>query len=225
MADKDTSYFELRDALQAGGCALCHLGRKAAARYLETLNYEGVNDPALRQALRAARGLCQRHAWQLTRLRGSPLGVALIYRSIINDLIEVLESQGPVVGRRPGDRRALAARLGAAKRCPACRVEEEAAERASQTLLAHLGEPEIAPAYATAGGLCLSHLRGVLAQADEAQARTLQAWQLAVYQNLRKQLSEFIRKHDHRFRDEPFGDEAHSWIRAVASLVGERGIE
>jgi len=79
MADQDTLYFELRDALQAAGCSLCRLGRRAATRYIDTLNYEGVNDPGLRRTLRNAHGLCHRHAWQWTQMRGSPLGVAIVY--------------------------------------------------------------------------------------------------------------------------------------------------
>jgi len=225
MADKDTLYFELRDALAAGGCPLCRLAHKAGARYLDTLNYEGVNDPGLRQALRAARGLCRDHAWQLARLRGSPLSIAIIYRNIINDLINVLESREPVTVRRPSGRRGLAARLGGTAECPACLVEKEATHRAADTLLAHLEDPAIAGPCAQAGGLCLAHLRSVLARADEKQARMLQGWQLAIYRGLQEELSEFIRKHDHRFRDEPFGTEADSWARAVASLVGGREIE
>ena len=52
MPDRDTLYYELQDALQAGGCPLCRLGGRAGIRYLDTLNYEGVNDPGLRRALR-----------------------------------------------------------------------------------------------------------------------------------------------------------------------------
>ena len=49
----------------------------------------------------------------------------------------------------------------------------------------------------------------------------MQAWQLAIYRGLHGQLAEFIRKHDHRFSQEPFGAEKDSWTRAVAALAGE----
>lgn len=225
MPEKDTSYFELHDALKAGGCPLCRLAHKAGARYLDTLNYEGVNDPGLRQALRAARGLCRDHAWRLARLRGSPLSIAIIYRNIINDLINALESREPATIRRSAGRRGLVARLGGTAECPACLVEKEATHRAAETFLAHLEDPEIAGTYEQAGGLCLPHLRDVLARAGEEQARLLQGWQLAIYRGLQGELSEFIRKHDHRFRDEPFGSEADSWKRAMAGLAGEHEVE
>jgi len=225
MADQDTLYFELRDALAAGGCPLCCLGQRAGARYIDTLNYEGVNDPGLRRALRNAHGLCHRHAWQWTHLRGSLLGVAIVYQNLVKDLIEALESPESVAARGRGNRRQTATRLAASARCPACRTEDEAIERYGLTLLAHLDEPERADAYAQAGGLCLPHLRTVLTQADDAQARTVQAWQLAIYRGLYGELAEFIRKHDHRFSQEPFGAEKDSWTRAVAALAGAADAE
>jgi len=221
MADQDTLYFELRDALQAGGCPFCRLSRRAATRYIDTLNYEGVNDPGLRRALRNAHGLCHRHAWEWTQMRGSPLGVAIVYQSLVSDLIEILEDRQPVVARARASRRGTATRLTAAGRCPACQVEDEAIQRYGLTLLAHLEQPELAGAYIQAGGLCLLHLRTLLGQANEAQARMVQTWQLAVYRGLHEQLAEFIRKHDHRFSHEPFGAEKDSWTRAVAALAGE----
>ncbi|MCX7851150.1 MAG: DUF6062 family protein [Anaerolineae bacterium] len=221
MAGEDPLFFELLDAFRAGGCPLCRLGQRAAARYLDTLNYEGVNDPGLRQALQKAQGLCHRHAWQWTRMRGSPLGVAIVYRHLVKDLATVMENGTKAwTGLRRG-RRSPAAGLQPTGPCPACAVELEAVERYGRTLLARLNHPDLAPAYDAAGGLCLPHLRAALALADEEQARILQTRQLAVYRRLIAQLDEFIRKHDHRFRHEPFGVEKDAWARAVALVAGE----
>ncbi|MGQ9489796.1 MAG: DUF6062 family protein [Anaerolineae bacterium] len=219
MADEDTLYYELMDALRTGGCPLCHLGRRAASRYIETLNYEGVNDPGLRRYLRDAHGLCHRHAWEWTKLRGSPLGMAIVYRNLVKDLAETSQRQAEDRGRRPA-----AARLAPADRCPACRARDEAVQRYGRTLLKWLGREELAAAYASAGGLCLPHLRELLGIANDAQARTMLAWQGAIYRNLIAQLDEFIRKHDHRFQDEPFGVEKDAWLRAVAALAGEADV-
>lgn len=219
--DKDTLYFELQDALAAGGCPLCRLGRRAAGRYIETLNYEGVNDPGLRRALREAHGLCHRHAWQWAQLRGSPLGVAIVYRNLVKDVAEVVEEQAEGRGTGRSGRRSAATRLAPAGRCPACRAEDEAVQRYGRTLLAWLEHEALATAYMSAGGLCLLHLRELLALADDAQARTVLTWQGKIYRELIGQLDEFIRKHDHRFSHEPFGAEKDSWIRAMAMLAGE----
>jgi hypothetical protein len=221
MTDQDTLYYELMEAFHPGGCPLCRLGQRAATRYIDTLNYEGVNDPGLRRSLRNAQGLCHRHAWQWTQMRGSPLGIAIVYHNLVRDLIETLEGPEPIVARARGRRRPLATRLAATGRCPACCAEDEAVERYGSTLLTHLDRPEQADAYDRAGGLCLPHLRAVLALADDAQARTVRAWQLAIYRALHGELAEFIRKHDHRFNQELFGAEKDAWTRAVAALAGE----
>lgn len=221
MAGEDPLFFELLDALRAGGCPLCRLGRRAAARYLDTLNYEGVNDPGLRQALQKAQGLCHRHAWQWTRMRGSPLGVAIVYRHLLKDLATALENETQAGIKLRRGRRPPIAALEPTGTCPACAVETEAVERYGRTLLARLNHPDLFPAYDAAGGLCLTHLRAVLTLADEDQARTLQTRQVAVYRRLLAQLDEFIRKHDHRFRHEPFGVEKDAWTRAVAVVAGE----
>ncbi len=55
MAERSTLYFELREALEAGGCPLCRLRDQAGDSYLHALIYEGVTDPPLREELRNAR--------------------------------------------------------------------------------------------------------------------------------------------------------------------------
>jgi hypothetical protein len=225
MADQDTLYFELRDALLAGGFPLCRLGRRAAARYLDTLNYEGVNDPGLRRALRDAHGLCHRHAWQWTQMRGSPLGVAIVYQNLVKDLMATLSNLELSGGRAGGKSGRMVTCLSSRGACPACHAGAEAIQRYGSTLLACLDRPELAEAYGQAGGLCLPHLRTTLARAGDVQTRTVESWQSAIYRQLHGELAEFIRKHDHRFSQEPFGDEKESWTRAVAALAGERDTE
>jgi len=41
-------------------------------------------------------------------------------------------------------------------------------------------------------------------------------------ESLHRELAEFIRKNDYRFKDEGFGTESDSWKRAVHKLTGDR---
>ncbi|OQA38734.1 MAG: hypothetical protein BWY52_03225 [Chloroflexi bacterium ADurb.Bin325] len=116
MADKDVLYHEVLEALQAGGCALCRLAYRASDSYLNALLHEGVTDVKLREELRAARGVCHRHATQLTAKRGAVLGTAIVYRDVINTLTKILDAeQEPapgllgVLGRRSAQARGQAA--------------------------------------------------------------------------------------------------------------------
>jgi hypothetical protein len=49
---------------------------------------------------------------------------------------------------------------------------------------------------------------------------TLMEAQKAVWQRLSSELSEFIRKKDHRFQNETFGPEGDSWLRAIEAVSG-----
>ena len=219
----DVLYVELVEALQAGGCPLCRLGRRASDSYLNALIYEGVTDPGLRERLRDARGPCRRHAWRMARERGSVLGTAIIYRDIVNTLAKALETSeatGPHWAR--GKRASLSRLLAPSAGCPACLLEADAVQRSAKTLIKHFDSDEVAEVYVAAGGLCLPHLQATLALAGEEAARTLAGWQATVYRRLRDELDELIRKHDHRFAGEPVSErEAQSWERAVAGVAGE----
>ena len=222
MADKDTLYHELLDALRADGCAMCSLSRKASDSYIRALLHEGVTDPDLREKLRDAHGLCYRHGWRMAQQRGSVLGTAIVYRDVINALTKTLEKAEAPPTRWRGGRGTLAERLAASRECPACSLDADAERRAAKTLLKHVTDPEIASSYVSGGGLCLPHFRAVLAQSNARATRRLVDWQTEVYRVLRGQLDELIRKHDYRFSAETIsGEEADAWERAVAAIVGD----
>ena len=221
MATKDTLYYELRDALVAGGCALCRQGRKASDSYFNALIYEGVTDRALREELRAAHGLCHRHAWRIAHRRGSVLGLAIVYQDVIKSLLTEIErdQEASPWWRKPQGE--LIQRLEPSSDCPACHLEREAERRTGKTLLKHLGETEIGESFLSAGGLCLPHFRLAIADAGKQAGCTLTSWQGRALRALHGELSELIRKHDYRFAAETIGSEADSWQRAVARVVGE----
>ncbi len=225
MPEHDVLYHELLESLQAEGCAICRLARRASDSYLHALIYEGVTDVKLREALRAARGLCYRHAWRLAETRGAVLGTAIVYRDVINTLTKALETQSaaPARFRLPGHGQpALAQALAPVAPCPACALEDDAQSRTAKILLKHLADPTIGEAYLAAGGLCLPHFQVALAHAGPGAAKTLADWQAQAWRRLRDHLDELIRKHDHRFHNEPITEaESVAWQRAVAASAGE----
>jgi hypothetical protein len=222
MAEKDVLYHELREALEASGCAFCRLARRASDSYLNALIHEGITDPDLRDKLRDARGLCYRHAWRIAHRRGSVLGVAIIYRDVVNTVIKALESEEAAVSRWRSAKPSLSDRLAATRECPACELERDAERRAAKTLLKHVDDDAVAASYVAGGGLCLPHFRLTLSHAGAAASRKLAVWQVEPHRQLRDELDELIRKHDYRFGGEPItDDEADSWQRAVAGMVGE----
>jgi Family of unknown function (DUF6062) len=243
---KHTVYYELLDACKRGGCPICTMALDTVARYLDILIYENVNDPQTRDAVVAARGYCNDHSWQLRAKSGAAFGTALLYRDVLQHVVEEIERQ-PAGGycdiftadRNEGgllDR--LAKWTGSAdaggkghdvadphRACPACRVRERYERIYLGVLLDHLGAEEFTRALESAGGLCLVHLdRASVTTRNMRALERLWEVQNACMQSLLEELSEFIRKHDYRFTGEGIGTEGTSWIRAIEMVAGKPGI-
>lgn len=158
---RHTVFCRVREALEREGCALCRLSLDAVARYLDGLAYEEANDPVVRDRLRASRGFCPRHAWQIARLNSSALDVAIIYRDVLGEVTRILDG-GRAAHRWLLGARArgweLAQRLLPQGPCPACQILAASEDRYLGTLLDHLPEPDFAAVYRASEGLCQPHL-------------------------------------------------------------------
>lgn len=236
------SYFELLDACQEPGCPICRLGQRAAQRHLTNLIYDGVNDVPLRATLRESYGYCHEHAWLLPESgESAPLGIAIIHRDILNTIRGQLGRETFKKERRTSLRAAVAGalspQLAASSQetsrhlppealCPACERRLEAEHLAFASLLEALDKNDqpMHSALQSSEGLCIPHLRQALNAARSQQAFdalvSITATQLSA---LIDNLDEFIRKNDHRFREEKIrGEEKESWRRALQRTSGKR---
>jgi len=230
---KHTLYFELIDAQGQAGCPICRLARKAAARYLDSILYEAVLDPDVRAKLKRSRGFCTIHVKMLLDRRGRALGIALIYRDIIGAVAEAIdkghhETRGVFHARLLRKRRnspAIADMLTADQPCPACAIGEEAEDSYVDLLLAHLRDDRFHMAYVQGEGLCLPHFLRCLERVDDEKiSQRLVDPQITRYRLMIGELDEFIRKRDHRFRQEKYGEEGDVWLRAMNAITGGVGL-
>src|SRR5215210_7681192 len=116
MNSKHSTYFELRDAIDAPGCVVCRLAARSVRRYLEILSFESVNDYGLRGQLRRSRGFCNLHAWQLLDTVRDPFGAGIIYRDVLNECRRLLERGSPAELAGDGACLACEARAGSVAR-------------------------------------------------------------------------------------------------------------
>ncbi|MBK8985075.1 MAG: hypothetical protein IPM39_03185 [Chloroflexi bacterium] len=225
MTARHTPYFNLLDALKTPGCALCTLGRTAVANFMDSMLYEYVNDTEMQQRLTEAHGFCATHSRLLLTYHNA-LGITILYNAIFRQL-ETELPQGQEESASWFDR--LAGQMGhdsspkhlaAHAPCPACQIRDETAERALNVLHAHQQDADLAAAWQTSDGLCLPHLRQALDTLDGPAYAMLLSHQRQIWQTLRVQLSEFIRKNDHRFQHEGFSEESDAWRRAVEFTSG-----
>lgn len=212
---------ELRATLEKGGCPLCRLANRDVAAFLESLTYERILDLKTRDALQHSRGLCAQHARAWRKVRGVALSIAIVYQVAVKDLLRDTEPQPASFLRRPPQVSDLADALASRAPCPACALGEQTATRYGDQLVRDLRDPDVQTALEHAGGLCLPHLRLVLARPGPAAGKQrLVAVQRQAWAALLRDLDEFIRKNDYRFQHEPVGEEGDSWLRALDVLVG-----
>ena len=178
----------LDGALAEPGCPLCRLVDRGLERYFDSLLWELVNDPGVRQELRASLGLCPRHWWGLVHVEQTRthnvLGLAMLFQDVNEHIAEALgapssedRSRLSRKGRRPSWR-ATAELVGGLARCPACKHEAWAEE----TYLARLIERLETTALPNSGwSLCPEHLGAAVALRGSAE-RPLGWWLTALPQ-------------------------------------------
>ena len=234
MSGRTSLYFDLLDACARPGCPVCQVSGRAVERYLDAFSFEQVNDITERARLRAARGFCNRHAWQWWEEQGDRLGAAIVYLDVLTTIGRQLDALAngdgggrfgqvaSALGLSAGGRADESAALPPQAVCPACEIQEATVERAVETLLAQFHEAEFHAAYAASHGICVPHLTRALRRRGQARddLLTVERERLAA---LRSELEEHLRKQRHEHRHEPRGPEQTSPRRAVVSAAGEKG--
>lgn len=107
-------------------------------------------------------------------------------------------------------------------RCPACASREQVLRANTQYLLDELATSATRrAAFEASPGLCFAHFELVWNAAQSLEDRELiLRVQRNATRSLLHQLKEHVRKHDHKFREEPKGAERDSWLRAIFLTAG-----
>jgi hypothetical protein len=225
---KGMSRFELEEALRQQGCAICRLVERAGSSYLEYILYDLVNDPDVQKEFRSSLGLCERHAQRMLE-KGDGLGVAILYRAVVNELLGLL-SKPPGA---PRSKASLAKLIGKPTRadpaipepgddCMVCNAEGEAERRYLQVLLEGARDGSLDDLVGGSGSVCVRHLsRASVVAGDKLPSALIDAAR-EVFGDLESDLVRYVEHSDYRFRDEPWGKERDSWKRVVAQMLGRR---
>ena len=237
MISKPRARHELLESLRdETGCALCFLATRAAGRYIQAVLYESVTDVETREQIRQARGMCNYHSWEMAKSFES-LGIAWIYLDLVHfyqralkearfgrirpSLLGMLTGEAKTVGKSSPSS-PLARRLQPERGCSACEIRGIAEQIYIEALLEILDE--VCPLLRDSAGFCLPHLSQIVDQIDNSsdfdRLRKAQAQPL---RRIERELSEYIRKHDHRFVNEEVGREGDSWTRAIELLAARLG--
>lgn len=228
-----TSYFNLLEAFPQRGCAICTILLQATRHRLDSLLYEYVTDPAIHHKLRASRGLCNEHGRQLAALQQG-LGTAILMEAALDEVLQLIDQSLSSTGQwrklpralslQP-PQAALAQALDPTQPCFICQHQHEQADYLAATLGASITDERLQAAYRASDGLCLPHFKLTLQQTPRADhAQRLADIQRQIWQALRDDLRELMRKSNVQGQREAFGAEGDSWRRALARLSSEPGI-
>lgn len=227
------SYFDLIESFPKRGCVVCNLLLRDVDRLLDSILYEYVNDPETQKTFRASRGLCNEHGRQMAKL-DNVLGIAVLYEAAVDEVLSILDHTVPDGNVQHGLARllfpqdsnaALVEALEPTQPCIACKMVSASEAQYISILSEHIADEKMQEAYRTSDGLCLEHFRQALRQTHNLErSRLLVEIQRKIWDDLRGELREFMRKYDFKHADEKMGTEGDSWRRAIARLGGEAGV-
>jgi hypothetical protein len=217
---EDSARSEARLNLASATCPLCAALGQALQAYFIDLQYNLVVSPVARQSLAQQRGLCCQHTWHFQAL-ASPQGISEGYVPLIDAalaLLRPLEQQEPTQVVQQ-----LASFLATPATCPACHLLAEVTDAQIAALLSQLASADGRERYTRGRGLCLPHLRAVLAAdlPDELAAFPVQS-QVQRIEEIFEDMRSYTLKREALRRGLHNRDEENAWRRALVQLVGER---
>lgn len=199
------TYYELIDAMrEERGCPVCFLLDRYISRYIDNLLYENVNNKDIRDKILTSRGFCREHSKRILeyRYKGYALGIAIIYKDLIESYLEGLNN-----GRiTPG-------------RCFICEVSDDMESRLLDEIIKGIKEYDFYEVYRNSYGLCISHLSKIVNSVRDKEIRNIfLEIEVSKLKALSEDLSEFIRRQDYRFKEESMEEKSNGWIRAIDIL-------
>jgi hypothetical protein len=216
------------------GCPVCAAEVAAVDACLAALPARMLNCTDKAVNICTAAGLCNADGWRLLSLvpQSAACQVWHVARQAVGDVLRSIDAPprrprgkrllslvpGCNAGAEPAGER-IARQLRPRDECPGCRARAVAAVAVVGPLIESMGSQPRGSA-----GQCLRHLVFSLRLAPdpEVKSKLIQA-QICWYAALMSDLDEYTRKHDYRFRDEPWGAEANAPRRAIAWVAGDIG--
>jgi len=233
---KDRSYFVFLEAMEKPGCPICHLILEDSRGYLDSLMYERVLDVPTRLDLMESFGFCSWHTWQIPTLPAI-CNPTVGFSTFASDLLRKFDILAHATIKRDHEKWPwqrwlkkifgkvrLSSRMKG-KSCPACVHVAQSEHYYLKELTGFIQDDHFLSAYETSGGICLPHFFSLEQSfSNQANFPVLLKLQLSKVRSLRNTIDEFIRKQDHRFRDEITATEAKAWRMAMEFLSGQPGV-
>jgi hypothetical protein len=205
---KFVGYVELLKILTKSECAACFIIHRSIRHYISLVFLEELTVPEFRMPLRESLGYCRRHSKFVVPLISNirKMGVAIVYE----DLLSIVEGRIEETHSTP-----------VMSRCPLCTIEAEIDAYTIQLIADYCGDSEFQERFQASPGLCLTHLRAILAKLDGSAREFVISMHRKHVADMLHQVEQFIRKHDYRFSKERISDEElDAWKKAIRFVTG-----
>ncbi|NLJ50513.1 MAG: hypothetical protein GX428_13170 [Candidatus Atribacteria bacterium] len=197
----ENTFYDLKELFQQSGCPICALKSSFEERYLDTLLYENVNDPKVRERIRSQNGFCQEHIQLIFQSRPSVLGISIIYDDLLRHHLQTDEKESKETV------------------CPLCLAWKEKNRYIHTTLVKHWND--LKATYNTRLFFCPTHIKQY-----ETDKIIYQDMNKLTKENLKKigaDLSSFIKKYDYRAKKDSITiNEINSWQEVLEYFASRR---
>lgn len=198
-------------------CPVCDALSRAVFDFFVSLESGFVKESQVRNEFAAARGLCNLHTWQFQNV-AAPQDISLGYVPLVEAVAASLKNIA-----EDGEHAAVTHLLPRYESCPACEALKKEQVSQMARFLEYISTPEGQKFYRQSLGLCLPHLRAVLAlKPSEEIAKFLLNEQVEHFNDLADDMRSYTLKRDAIRRGLMNSNEENAWRRALVQLVGER---
>jgi hypothetical protein len=233
--NESTRHVDLLKAFEKPGCPVCAIVLCDMQQDMDMLMLERINKVETHLLFRAARGLCNAHAWHVMRAKGGSLGIAIMYDSTMLELMKDLakikpSSTGDGLGRLLGSKNNsgnnAAQRLDPSGNCLLCDQMNKNEAAYTRIIAENVTDSQLREAYrASIGGICLPHVRLILRLVStSAHIQAFLEMQTTKWHELQADLQLFIQKNEDNIPQSAMGKEGDSWQRAIRYLSGEKDV-
>lgn len=237
-AKRGITWIRLEEALHGTGCPVCTEIESTEKHYFEAMLYEYVLDAGVRRKLHRHHGFCTRHAKLALAtelmLKSDGLHLATMFETVLEENVKLLQEQVKSIKESKKQatkrRRKGATTTKQADECFVCSFLEESENIALHDLLYFSNDDEFIEAYKKSKTtICFRHLQMVIMEstgpvwAERISSRVLEVTERKL-NAIRRNLSNFIKKHDYQSEHDYTPEEINSYIDVVNFFSGRMRI-
>ena len=230
------SWFELKEGLKSDGCPICYIIHKSLKKYFEYLLREYALDVTVHKKMIAAMGMCNTHTWILAESKDE-LGIASLFETTLHKEIKLLRNTNELGLQNLTVNSKNERKLEKFKKeilklllpkglCIACQQQKENESYYTHEM-AILCEDEEFNKYYERDEVLLCRFHFLLLINETKNKDVINYFinkQRIKLDKLNYQLSEFLRKHDYRFKKEMTDLDRKSWKRLLEYLGSKPNI-